>query len=147
MTVDIRDATPADRTAWEKLWAEYLAFYALNLAPEVTERTWARLIDPTCPLAGRFAFEDGQMLGFVHHHHHCSTWIMGDDCYLEDLFVTGTARGKGIGRALLDDLCGLARTKGWHRLHWHTGEENRHARALYDSYTPRDDHVRYRLTL
>lgn len=145
--VEIRDATAADETAWRALWAQYLAFYKVDLAPEITARTWARLMDASAPLQGRFAFVDGQMQGFALHHHHCSTWVMGDDCYLEDLFVAPTARGHGLGRALLDDLKALAKAKGWHRLYWHTDESNSRARALYDSYAPYDGHVRYRLKL
>lgn len=147
MTIDIRDAAPADRAAWEELWAGYLAFYAIDLAPEVTASTWKRLMDPESPLAGRFAFDGDRMLGFALHHHHCSTWVLGEDCYLEDLFVADAARGRGIGRALIDDLRALARAKGWHRLYWHTDEGNQRARALYDSYAPYDGHVRYRLKL
>lgn len=56
-------------------------------------------------------------------------------------------RGHGIGRALIDDLRTLARARGWKRLYWHTGRDNARARALYDSYTPEDGHVRYRMTL
>jgi GNAT superfamily N-acetyltransferase len=87
------------------------------------------------------------MLGFALHHHHASTWVMGDDCYLEDLFVAPVARGQGIGRALIEDVKALAWAKGWHRLYWHTDEGNTTARKLYDSFAPSDGHIRYRLKL
>ena len=105
------------------------------------------MMDPASPLTGRFAFAGPQMLGFALHHHHASTWVAGDDCYLEDLFVADAARGQGVGRALIDDLIGIARTKGWHRLYWHTDETNTRARALYDSYVQSDGHIRYRMAL
>ena len=42
MTV-IRDIEPRDRAAWAELWQGYLEFYQVpDIAPEVTERTWAR---------------------------------------------------------------------------------------------------------
>jgi len=72
---------------------------------------------------------------------------MGDDCYLEDLFVTAEARGKGVGRALIEDLKSLAKSKGWNRLYWHTDENNATARKLYDSFAPSDGHIRYRIRL
>jgi len=90
---------------------------------------------------------EGAVIGFAIRQHHPSTWVMGDDCYLEDLFVDGTARGHGAGRALIDDLRSLAKARGWHRLYWHTGRGNARARALYDSYVEEDGHVRYRMTL
>ncbi|MDP2740714.1 MAG: GNAT family N-acetyltransferase [Pseudorhodobacter sp.] len=147
MRLAIRTATPADQTEWCDLWAQYLTFYKVALAPEVTNRTWARILDDTSPLTARLARRDGVLVGFALHHHHASSWVPGDDCYLEDLFVTEAARGGGVGRALIKDLMALARARGWHRLYWHTDAGNAPARRLYDSFTPADGHIRYRLTL
>ncbi len=143
----IRDATPGDEAAFRGLWAQYLAFYKVDLAPEVTDATWARLMDPASPVKARLAVVDGQVMGFAIHMHHPSTWVMTEDAYLEDLFVTDAARGQGLGRALIDDLIALARAKGWARLYWHTNEANTRARALYDQYVASDGHIRYRLPL
>jgi GNAT superfamily N-acetyltransferase len=143
----IRDAEPGDEAAWQGLWAQYLAFYEVTLTPEVSAATWARLMDPASPVKMRLAVVDGVPMGFAIHLHHPSTWVLGEDCYLEDLFLTPAARGQGIGRALIDDLIALARAKGWHRLYWHTDEGNATARKLYDSYVQTDGHVRYRMTL
>ena len=147
MQVDIRDAAVCDEAAWRDLWQQYLGFYGVALAPETTARTWARLLDPASRLTGRFAFLDGRMIGFALHHHHVSTWTEGDDCYLEDLFLADAVRGRGIGRALLDDLRNLAKSKGYKRLYWHTDEANTTARRLYDTYAKADGHVRYRMAL
>lgn len=143
----IRDAEPGDEGAWLGLWAQYLDFYEVTLTPEVTAATWARLMDPASPVKMRLAVVDGVPVGFAIHLHHPSTWVLGEDCYLEDLFLTPAARGQGIGRALIDDLIALARAKGWHRLYWHTDEDNTTARKLYDTYVQTDGHVRYRMTL
>lgn len=147
MTLTIRDAAPQDESGWRSLWAQYLTFYDVTLAPEVTAATWARLMDPASPVKARLAFDAGQMVGFAIHLHHPSTWVLGEDCYLEDLFLTAEARGKGLGRALIEDLMTLARARGWHRLYWHTDEDNTTARRLYDRFTASDGHIRYRLTL
>lgn len=143
----IRDAEPGDEAAWQGLWAQYLAFYEVTLTPEVTAATWGRLMDPASPVKMRLALVDGVPVGFAIHLHHPSTWVLGEDCYLEDLFLTPAARGRGIGRALIDDLIALARARGWHRLYWHTDEDNATARKLYDSYVQTDGHVRYRMKL
>ncbi len=146
MTVTIRDLAAPDAPGFAPLWQAYLAFYRVGLDPAVSARTWARLMDPESPVKARVAVDtDGRLLGFAIHHHHPSTWVMGDDCYLEDLFVADAARGQGIGRALIEDLIALSRLKGWHRLYWHTDEGNARARALYDSYASADGHVRYRI--
>ena len=143
----IRDATAADEAAWRRLWAQYLAFYAVTLPPQVTDRTWARVIDPLSPLTARLAVQDGVVIGFALHHWHLSTWGLAADGYLEDLFVAEAARGFGLGRALIDDLIGHARAQGWSRLYWHTNEANTRARALYDSYVRSEGDIRYRIIL
>jgi GNAT superfamily N-acetyltransferase len=145
--IELRDARPADETAFLSLWHQYLAFYKVTLAPEVTAATWARLMDKASPVKARLAEVDGQVRAFAIHLHHPSTWVATEDCYLEDLFVADAARGQGLGRALIDDLIALARAKGWSRLYWHTDEDNTRARALYDHYVASDGHVRYRMTL
>lgn len=147
MPLTIRDATPQDEAQWRGLWAQYLQFYDVTLADTVTSATWGRIIDPASLLRGRFAFDGDTMLGFALHHTHLSTWVENPDCYLEDLFLTETARGTGAGRALMDDLIAICRAKGYARLYWHTDQGNSRARKLYDSYTPTDGHVRYRIKL
>lgn len=143
----IRDAEVGDEAAWRGLWSQYLAFYEVDLTPEVTAATWSRLMDHSSPMKMRLAVEDGTPVGFAIHLHHPSTWVAGEDCYLEDLFLAPEARGKGLGRALIDDLIALARARGWQRLYWHTDEGNTTARKLYDSYVQTDGHLRYRLKL
>lgn len=147
MTLTIRDAAPGDEAAWRSLWQGYLGYYGVTLAPEVTANTWANLMSPSAPLKARIACLDGQPVGFAMNLHHPSSWVVGEDCYLEDLFVADSARGKGVGRALIDDMVALARAKGWNRLYWHTRQDNARARQLYDQYVETDDHIRYRMAL
>jgi GNAT superfamily N-acetyltransferase len=143
----IRDAIPTDRAAWDRLWQGFLDYYEMTLPDPVIEATWSRLMDPACPMKMRLALVDGAAQGFAIHQHHPSTWVLGDDCYLEDLYVAPQARGLGLGRALINDLMDLARAHGWHRLYWNTDITNATARRLYDSLVPNDGHIRYRMTL
>ncbi|MDQ1194940.1 GNAT family N-acetyltransferase [Agrobacterium sp. SORGH_AS 787] len=145
MTLTIRDATSNDRDDWLRLWKAYLKFYKVDLPDDVTDHTWERLLDPASRLSIRLAVLDGTVAGFAIHHFHESTWAKTPDCYLEDLFVDGAIRGKGIGRALIEDLIRICHENGWSRLYWHTDEDNHRAQALYDSYVKSDGHIRYRL--
>ena len=145
--VEIRDATPADEGDFRRLWQGFCDGYGLTLAPEVTDFTWARLMDPANALTARLACLDGRPQGFAIHQHHPSTWVLGDDGYLEDLFVASEARGQGLGRALIEDLVAIARRSGWRRLYWLTEIENATARRLYDQFCDNDGHIRYRMTL
>ena len=147
MKLEIRDALASDEAEWRKLWNGYLAFYKVDLAPEVTDNTWRRIMDPASAVGMRVAERGGKLEGFAIHLPHPSTWVLTEDCYLEDLYVDETTRGGGVGRALLDDLIALCERKGWSRLYWHTDENNTRARRLYDSYIKTDGHVRYRMKL
>jgi len=147
MTVTIRDARPEDESRWRDLWKDYLEFYDVTVDESITDSTWRRVFDPASAIFMRVAEVDGAVAGFSLSLTHEGTWIHGKDCYLEDLFVDQSIRGKGIGRALLDDLVDLCRTNGWSRLYWHTSESNARARALYDSYVENDGHIRYRINI
>jgi GNAT superfamily N-acetyltransferase len=143
----IRDAIAADEAAWLGLWGQYLTFYKVDLPDDVTAHTWARILDPSSRVSMRVAEVDGVLAGFAIHHFHDSTWVKTPDCYLEDLFLDASFRGRGIGRALIDDLIAITKANGWSRLYWHTDRDNATARKLYDTYAPEDGHLRYRLKL
>lgn len=147
MNMVIRDARPEDESGWRKLWKGFLAYYSHDLDQTITDHTWERLMLPSSPMKARVAEDAGRLIGFAIYQHHPSSWVLGDDCYLEDLFVDATARGHGVGRALISDLMELAQAAGWHRLYWNTEITNATARKLYDSFVKDDGHIRYRLSL
>ena len=147
MTLTIRDALPSDREGFLRLWQGFLDGYGLTLPPGVSDFTWTRLMDPACPMVARLAIVDEVAQGFALHQHHPSSWVMGDDGYLEDLFVAPGARGQGLGAALIEDLIAIGRARGWRRLYWLTEITNDTARRLYDRYASDDGHIRYRMKL
>ena len=142
----IRDPSAADEVGWRKLWAAYNLFYETCVPEVVTSRTWARMLDPTSPLIGRIATRRDQVIGFTVSVIHEGSWTVTPVCYLEDLFVDEKYRGQGVGRLLLQDILGRARSEGWSRLYWHTRADNP-ARRLYDEFGRADGFVRYRLSL
>ena len=142
----IRDANTADEAAWLALWAGYNTFYEASVAPEVTARTWQRILGTDSALTCRVADMDGTVVGFSISLLHEGTWVVEPVCYLEDLFVDPSCRGKGIGRKLIEDLVTSGKSQGWSRLYWHTRQDNP-ARRLYDEFVSADDFVRYSLRL
>lgn len=144
--LEIRDLEAADEAAWRGLWTGYNAFYEASVPDATTAYTWSRILDPQMPLFGPLACVDGRPAGFSLSVLHEGTWVRDPVCYLEDLFVDPQVRGKGVGRALIQDLVDLGRARGWARLYWHTRADNL-ARRLYDSFLPADDFVRYRMDL
>jgi GNAT superfamily N-acetyltransferase len=130
--------------AWQPLWKGYLDFYRTSVAPEVYDVTWARLHDPNEPMWLLGGYVDSTLLGIVHYLYHRSCWTIGDYCYLQDLFVAEPARGRGLGRALIEAVYGDARAAGASRVYWLTHETNATARALYDTLADRPGFIQYR---
>jgi GNAT superfamily N-acetyltransferase len=60
-----------------------------------------------------------------------SVWTAAPDCWLEDLFVEESARGRGCGAALVEAALERARERGCRRVELDTNEENDVALALY----------------
>src|SRR5258708_11065837 len=100
----IRAIGEDERDAWNPLWAGYLAFYKTTLAQEISDTAWARFHDPGEPLFALGSYVDGQLLGFAHYLFHRSTWARNRYCYLEDLYVSEAVRGRGLGRALIEEV-------------------------------------------
>lgn len=132
----VRPIQPFDRAAWAPLWDGYNAFYgregATALDPAITEATWARFFDPTEPVFALVAEADGALLGLTHYLYHRSTTRLELTCYLQDLFTTPAARGRGVGRALIHGVYDQARAAGLKRVYWQTHETNAAGRMLYD---------------
>lgn len=143
----IRPLREADRDAWEPLWQGYLAFYETTLAPEITDASFHRFLDPMEPLHGLVAEIDGRLAGLAHFLLHRSTWAPECYCYLEDLFVAPDLRGYGVGRALIAAVETAARDAHATRLYWSTRERNAAAQRLYDQVAARSDFIQYRKRL
>ena len=70
--------------------------------------------------------------------------MIGDYCYLQDLFTAPEARGQGAGRALIEAVYDRAQVAGASRVYWLTQETNATARALYDTLADRPGFIQYR---
>jgi GNAT superfamily N-acetyltransferase len=91
--------------------------------------------------------EDEQVggIGMAHCVVHPTTWSRRPTCYLEDLFVTPTARGSDVGRALLERAKQLSVERGADHLYWHTQAYNGRARSLYDQVARSTSFVVYEM--
>ncbi len=59
-------------------------------------------------------------------------WHSAEDCWLEDLFVRRSARGAGLGRALVEAAVERARARGCGRVDLDAASDNHAALALYE---------------
>jgi GNAT superfamily N-acetyltransferase len=143
----IRLVARQDYDQWLPLWDGYNAFYgrsgATALAPEITRMTWVRFFDAYEPVHGLVAESGGQLLGLTHYLFHRSTTAIEPVCYLRDLFTVEAARGKGVGRALINGVYEQARLAGSRRVYWQTHETNRTAQQLYNKVAEHSGFVVY----
>jgi len=142
--VIIRAIKPEDKVAWQGLWDGYLAFYEVTLSDTITESTWSRIAGEQGSFFALVAEDkDGVVVGFAHCLMHLNTWDVEPRCYLEDLYVAGSKRGGGVGRALIEAASAEARRLGAKHLYWFTNTGNQTARHLYDRIGTLSDFVRY----
>lgn len=91
---------------------------------------------------------DGRPEGFALFFSNFSTWLATAGIYLEDLFVRPTARGRGLGRALLTRLAALAVERGCGRVEWAVLNWNAPAIGFYRTLAaaPLDEWTVFRLS-
>lgn len=79
------------------------------------------------------AEENGLVIGFAMYYIRYSTW-KGQRMYLEDLVVTESMRGKGVGKLLFDALLEEAKAKNYSGIAWQVLEWNAPAINFYKKY-------------
>ena len=84
------------------------------------------------------AEENGIVLGFALNYIRYSTW-KGQAMYLEDILVTESARGKGIGKLLMEELIREAADKKFNRIIWQVLEWNEPAINFYKKFNANFD--------
>jgi len=128
----IRTATPADVPTILRFVRE-LALYERE--PDAVIATEADLLrdgwGPTPRFAALIAEYDGAPAGFAVYFRSYSTWLGHYGIWLEDLYVTPTMRGRGIGKALLARLARIAVEEGCPRFEWDVLNWNEPAIAVY----------------
>ena len=134
MTLTIREAGRADAPLIVEL-IRALALY--ERAPEAAKASLAdieRALFCDHPKVHALIAElNGEAAGFAVYFFNFSTWTGKHGVYLEDLFVRETARGKGIGKALLARLAAIARKHHCARLEWSVLDWNEPAIGFYKS--------------
>lgn len=135
MSIIIRDGKKEDLPRVMELIQE-LAEYERE--PHEVENSVAQLEEDGFgkhPVFEFFVAEDpkkNQIIGLALYFYSYSTW-KGKCLYLEDLIVTQSERGKGLGRRLLDRIIVKAKETNCYRVVWQVLDWNEPAIGFYKS--------------
>ncbi|MEM7425874.1 MAG: GNAT family N-acetyltransferase [Pseudomonadota bacterium] len=144
MSVSIRPLQAADRARWEAMFQAYAEFYKTSVPDGGFDAVWDWIFDDGndfwCDLA---CDQNGTIIGFTQYQLMHRSLGGGMVCYLSDLYVDPEVRGSGAGRALIDHVVEVAKSKGLPNVRWLTQEFNYPARRLYDTYQPKSDFILY----
>ena len=129
--IAIRFATADDVPLLLRLIRELAVF---ERAPDSVVATEADLLRHGFGAEPKFeailAFLDEEPAGCALFHTRFSTWLGRPGLYLEDLYVTQSARGQGVGRRLMARLATIAVERSWGRIDFHVLDWNP-AREFY----------------
>jgi GNAT superfamily N-acetyltransferase len=131
------------------LIAAYQRFYEVaEIDHERNRAFFSRFLAPSEEGMLIGAREDGRLLGHACLYWHHNSLLAADTVLMYDLFVVPEARGRGVGRALIEAAADVARERGAAQLEWTTAPDNHTAQRLYDSLpTERSEWLEYELGL
>ena len=124
---------------YERLIHEVVATEEVLRGSLLGERTGAEVV---------ICYDGDTPAGFALFFHNFSTFLGRPGLYLENLYVKPDFRGRGLGRALLTHLAGLASKRGCGRMEWSVLDWNEPAIKVYRGIgaTPMDEWTVYRVT-
>lgn len=134
MSITIRNAVKSDCPRMMELVKE-LAVY--EKAPDEVTVSFDHFVEsgfgPNPVWWAIVAEENSQVHGFALYYIRYSTW-KGQAMYLEDILVTESQRGRGIGGMLFEKLIEMAREKKFPRIVWQVLDWNEPAINFYKKY-------------
>ena len=133
MSSHVRILNASDRKAWELLWQGYQDYYQVDLS-QLSDNLFERLMDdnPDGPFALVYEDEKGELVGLAQFMYQITTWSPTRRCYLQDLYTMPHARGKGVGKALINAVYEKVDEAGASQVYWLTQDFNKAGRRLYD---------------
>jgi GNAT superfamily N-acetyltransferase len=116
------------------LIAAYQRFYEVEAIDEERNRTFfRRFLGPSEDGLLLGARTDGRLVGYACLYWHFSSLEACESVLMNDLYVDESARGQGVGQALIEATAAVAREREVPFVEWSTAPDNETAQRLYDS--------------
>jgi GNAT superfamily N-acetyltransferase len=147
--IEIAPVSAAEYEELLPLIAAYQRFYEVEEIDEERNRAFfRRFLTPSDDGMLVGAGAAGELVGYACLYWHFSSLSAAESVLMNDLFVSEAARGRGVGRALIEASADVARERGAAHLEWATAPDNLAAQRLYDSTgAERSEWVEYELGL
>ena len=134
MSIEIRKGTREDIVQALNLVKELAAY---EKAPDEVEVTHEEMIEWGFGEDKQFDFfvalENNEIVGLALYYYKYSTW-KGKCLFLEDIIVTESHRGKGIGKLLFDKVVQVSKDMKVRRMEWQVLNWNTPAIEFYKKY-------------
>jgi GNAT superfamily N-acetyltransferase len=132
--VEIAPITAEEFEELLPLIAAYQRFYEVEeISDERNRAFFRRFLAPSEDGLLLGARSDGRLIGYACLYWHFSSTEACESVLMNDLYVDEAARGKGVGRALIEASAEVARERGVPFVEWSTAPDNHTAQRLYDS--------------
>ncbi|WP_312354998.1 GNAT family N-acetyltransferase [Aminipila sp.] len=136
----IRPCSINDKEAWIELNREFMAYeiqdadfwnntasnsydrFSLTFDEALNHQEWITLL---------ILEQEHQIMGFANLMTIYSVWSHGKALILDDLYIKQEARGKGIGRVMMEYIETLGKEKGYKRLQFQSEDSNPDAHRFY----------------
>jgi GNAT superfamily N-acetyltransferase len=136
MPIDVEIAPIATEEFEEllPLIAAYQRFYKVEEIDDGRNRDFfPRFLAPSEDGLLLGARSEGRLVGYACLYWHFSSLEATESVLMNDLYVDESARGQGVGRALIEAAAEVARERGVPLVEWSTAPDNETAQRLYDS--------------
>lgn len=131
----VRPVAETDLPALAALFAEMRRFYGateIEPAAEREEQLRALLFDGQPIAQVIVAHDEAVLAGFASYTFHWPAVGLTKSLFLKELYVTGSVRGRGAGKALMREVFRVAAETGCSRVEWMTDLTNTDAQAFYE---------------
>jgi GNAT superfamily N-acetyltransferase len=146
--ITVRPISASDHEAWSALYAGYADFYQVVQTPDMRDTVWSWLMDGAHEVNGFIAVGDaGDALGLAHYRPFSRPLSASVGGFLDDLFVTPSARGHDVSKLLIAAVVEVAKERNWSVVRWLTAENNYRARSSYDKVATRTNWTVYDIKL
>jgi ribosomal protein S18 acetylase RimI-like enzyme len=131
--MEIRKAGPSDIGAITDLMREFAAFEDLADYFEATpEKLAAVMFGESSYVNGFVAEDNGKLIAYALFYPNYATFRGQRGVYLEDLYISTTHRGRGIGEAMIRKIAQFAKQESCERIDFQVLEWNTPAIGFYE---------------